>query len=155
MRKRRAVSPLLAVIILIGITVVGGVIVNDSLFNILGSALTQIEYKVTDLRLEKNAEGSCYFSIGLFNSGTEIIKRVNVKTTLDNGEDWIFEFENLGDGLAPHDTTSVFEQIPFTNDAICGNFTLSNIYSISINASSVVSSSNILKAIKVGNVTQT
>ena len=155
MKSRRAVSPLLAVIILIGITIVGGVLVNDSVVNLIIPQLSQMEYKITDLRMEKNSKGACYFSVEIFNSGTEVIKKAHLKTTLDSGEDWVMPFDGLGEGLNPGESAEIFEQIPFTNDVICGNFTVAKTYSFSINASSAVSSANFLHPMKVSNVTQT
>ena len=155
MRKKRAVSPSLAVIMLIGITIVGGVILNESVLQIIVPNLTQIEYKITDLKLQKNDLGSCYLTVEVYNSGIEIIEKLHLKTTLDSGEDWVKDFDDIDEGLGPGNSAKIFEQIPYTNDVVCGNFTVSNTYSFSINASSAESTANILQVLKVENVTQT
>jgi len=154
MRKRRAISPILAVIILMTITIMGGGILYGIQNQILVTGLSKLDLRITDLKLEKDVNGSCYFQSVFYNSGTELIQKIHLKTTLDNGEDFVREIDNFGSGLVPRNSTEYFQFLESTNSE-CGNFTTSNTYSIFVNASSIDSKFGIIQSMKVENVTKT
>jgi hypothetical protein len=155
MRTRRAITPILSVIILIGISVVGGSLLYSVQTQALTTGLSNIKLSVTDLKMEKDSTGACYFQSTVYNSGTESIKFINLKTTLDNGEDFDFEGGfSFGSSLEPGDSTEKPLWLPNTN-LNCGNFTIPNTYNVRINATSMNSEFSIITPMKVENVTAT
>lgn len=154
MGTRRAISPILAVVILMTIATMGGGILYGIQNQLLVTGLAKMDLRVIDLRLEKDMNGSCYFQTVFYNSGTEMIQKIHLKTTLDDGEDFVREINNFGVGLVPGNTTETFEIMEFSNFQ-CGNFTTSNTYSVFVNASSSDSKFSTIQTMKVENVTQT
>lgn len=153
MRKRRGVSPILSIMILISIATVGGGLMYSIQNQFLTVALNALEIRVTDLKIEKDANGACYFQALFHNSGTEPISKISLKTTLDNGEDFVRTVDNFGPQFVPGNSTK-FELIPMTNATQCGNFTISNTYSFRINASSTDSTFATIALVQVTNVTR-
>jgi flagellin-like protein len=151
MKCRRAISPILAVVILIGIAIAGGVFLSTAQSQYMNTAFSDIEYRVTDLRLEKVSGNSCFFVAALYNSGTIPITRTLINATLDSGESWFPKAGSLVDTIQPRQTMSVFEQ--FSGNA-CGNLTTSNTYSIGIEAKSDLSSYKTVVPVKVGDATR-
>lgn len=150
MKQRRAVTPILAIIILIGIAIVGGVFLSTAQNQILSVALNEIEYKVTDLRMEKDSKGTCYFFVNLYNSGTEPILSTKINTTSDHNSDWFPKNSTkLTTGISPGQTLSMFES--FSGNS-CGNFTTSKTYIVGFEANSQLSSSKIIAPMKVTDV---
>ncbi len=139
MKHRRGVTPILAVIILIGIAIVGGVFLSSTQNQILSATLSEIEYRVTDLKMEKDSSGTCYFSATLHNTGTEEIMSTKINITSDGGFDWFPKSQLTS--VSPSQTFPVFE--PFSGNS-CGNFTASKTYSVGFEASSQSSSSKII-----------
>lgn len=150
MKTRRAVSPIIGVIILIGIAVVGGALLNSAQSQFLNTAFTQIEYKVTEMRLEKDSHGSCFFFAKIHNSGTEPIVTTKINTTTNGGLQWFPTNSALSSTIQPTQNLDVFEA--FSGNA-CGNFTTGNTYSIGLEASSPSSSFKTVYPIKVRDVT--
>ncbi len=151
MKCRRGVTPILAVIILIGVAVVGGALLSSAQNQFLITALHGIEYQVTDLRLEKDSNGSCFFFAKMYNSGTEPIIKTKINTTANNGEQWFPEDrdQKLVNTVLPSETLDFFE--PFSGNA-CGNFTTSDTYSIGFEALSTSSSYKTIVPLKVKDV---
>lgn len=148
MKCRRAVTPILAVIILIGIAIAGGAFLSSTQNQILSATLSEIEYKVTDLRMEKDSKGTCYFFANLHNSGTESILSTKINITSDGGFDWFPKNSILTTSVSPDQTLSVFES--FSGNS-CGNFTVSKTYSVGFEANSQ-SSSKIIYPLKITEV---
>lgn len=153
MRNRRAISPILAVIILMTIATMGGGILYGIQNQILVTGLSKLDLRIVDLRLEKDVNGSCYLQTIFYNSGTELIQKIHLKTTLDDGEDFVRQINNFGGGLVPGNSTGNFEIMESSNFQ-CGNFTASNTYSVFVNASSNDSKFSTVKIMKVENMTQ-
>jgi flagellin-like protein len=145
MRARRGITPIFAVVILIGIAVVGGAFLSSAQTQLLNTSLTDLEYRVTDLRLEKDSGGTCFFSAKLYNSGTEPISKTVIHTTFDSGEQWSPQDPNLTSTIQPTNSTKVF--VPFTGNP-CGNVTVSNTYSVGIEAHSASSSYKTVQQLK-------
>jgi hypothetical protein len=151
MTKRRGISPMLAVIILMTISIIGGGMLYGIQNQIFVVGLSILEIRPIDLRLEKNTDGSCYVQSVFYNSGTELIQDIRIKTTLDSGEDFVRILPDLQAGLSPGDSIEDF----FTPIRVeCDNFTIANTYSIFVNASSAESSFSTIKSIKVENITR-
>lgn len=119
----------------------------------LTSSLSSLELRATDMRLEKDSQGSCYLQTVFYNSGTELIENIKLKMTLDNGDDYVWSINGLGDGLVPGNSTEYFDFIPST-ETHCSNISVSNTYSFFVNASSTESSFSTIVSIKVENVTK-
>jgi len=152
MRTRKAITPILSVIILIGISVLGGSLLYSVQTQALTTGLSNIKLSITDLQMEKDSTGACYFESTVYNSGTESVKSIDLKTTLDSGEDFDFEGGfNFGGSLEPGDSTEKPLWLSNTNFN-CGNFTISNIYSVRINATSENSEFSIIVPMKIENV---
>lgn len=147
MRKSKGITPIMSVVILIGIAVVGGLFLNAISQQFSSSALTTLKYSVNDLRIEKSNDGACFFSVNLYNSGTVPVQKTTIKTTLDNGEDWAHEeFNGTKTIIVPKEELS--KVVTFDGND-CGNFTTGNTYSMFINASSTESSFSTIKSIKI------
>ena len=146
MKKRSGISPLLGVMILIGLSLVGALFLNDVSTKVLQTSFSDLEYTITDLRIEKDSIGGCYFTVSLQNTGSVSITNTNVKTTLDSGDDEIIFENNI-----PIDPLSSFKDIKFfdATSFTCGNFTTSNTYSVQINATSNDSTFATLIPIKI------
>lgn len=153
MQSRRAVSPVLAIVILMGIAVVGGGILSSTQNIFLQTALSEMEFKITGLKLEKDSEGGCYLFFSVYNSGSQLIQKADFKTTI-NSTDWTFNISEIGTGLEPGNSTKVFKTTEEIGKNICGNFTTSNTYSVSINGSSPTSTYNVIKAIQAKEVSR-
>ncbi|MBS3923164.1 MAG: hypothetical protein KGZ37_08480 [Nitrosarchaeum sp.] len=153
MRARRGISPILSIIILIGISVAGGSLLYNVQSQVLITGLSATTLKITDLKMEKDSQGACYFQAKVYNSGTDFVKSIHLKTTLDSGDDYVLQFDSFGDVLVPGNST-VKELFMPPGNPNCGNFTISNVYSVKINATSVDSEFSIIKSMKVENVTK-
>ncbi|MFB5628986.1 MAG: hypothetical protein ACE5RR_03540 [Nitrosarchaeum sp.] len=151
MITKRGISPILSIMILIGISVAGGSLLYNVQNQVLTAGLSTTALKITDLKIEKDIHGACYFQAKIHNSGTNSINSIHLKTTLDSGEDFVLQFDNFGDMLIPGNSTSK-ELFMTQSNPNCGNFTVSNVYSIRINATSVDSGFSIIKPMKVESV---
>ncbi|NIP62692.1 MAG: hypothetical protein GWN01_03620 [Nitrosopumilaceae archaeon] len=134
MKKRRGVSPILGIIILIGIALVGGAFLNGISQNFFASSMSTVKYSINDLRIEKDSNEVCFLGISLYNSGTLPIKKTTVKTTLDNGKDWAHSDLN-GTTILIEPKGQLEKTIRFDGNN-CGNFTVGNSYSLFINGTS-------------------
>jgi hypothetical protein len=148
---RKGISPMLSVTILIGIAVLGGSVLYGIQNKFLESSLAQIDLRIVDLKIEKDAENSCYFQAKFYNSGTESINFIHVKTTMDNGEDYVDSVDLDSNGLVPGSFEEEFD-FKLVGDPECDNFTVSNVYPMQVNASSADSAFSIIKPVKIENV---
>ncbi|HXG13931.1 MAG TPA: archaellin/type IV pilin N-terminal domain-containing protein [Candidatus Nitrosotenuis sp.] len=148
MKSRRAVSPILAVIILIAIAVVGGAFLSNAQSQYLNTAFSGVEYRVSDLRLEKHSN-SCFLVAKIYNSGTEPIILTKINATLDSGEAWFPTHSSLSSTIKPTQALDLF--LHFSGN-VCGNFTTSNTYSFGVEASSESSSYKTVVPLKVKEV---
>ena len=151
MKNRRGITPIFAVIILIGIALVGGVFLNGISQNFFASSMSALKYNVNDLRIEKDSNNVCFLSVSLYNSGTLPIQKTTIKTTLDNGDDWAHEQLNGTTTLIePKDK---LEKVIRFDGVTCGNFTVGNTYSMFVNASSSESSFATIVPVEIGGIT--
>ncbi|QLH08009.1 archaellin/type IV pilin N-terminal domain-containing protein [Nitrosopumilus ureiphilus] len=148
MRNRRAITPILSGIILMAITIMGGSILYGIQNQVMVAGLSSIELRIIDLKLEKDVNNSCYFQTVFYNSGSESIQEISLKTTLDSGEDFVRKINNFGGELVPRNSTEYFEFLESSN-LECGNFTRSNTYSVFVNATSSDSKFSTIKALKI------
>lgn len=154
MNSRRAISPILAVILLMTIAILGGGILYGIQTQVLVVGLSSLDFRITDLSFQKDEQGACYFHMTLYNSGTETINNIYLETVRDDGENFNKTLTSFGDDLVPKNTAEYFEFFNSTSIE-CKNFTVSNTYPIFVNASSFESNFGFIKAVKVENVNQT
>jgi len=69
--KKRAISPLIATIILIAICVVGGILVYSIFYSTAGTMSARGQVSVETIDLVKNTEGNATFSITVKNTGNK------------------------------------------------------------------------------------
>lgn len=153
MASRRAISPVLAVVILMGIAVVGGTLLASTQNVFLQTALSELKYTITDLRLEKDSQGSCYLFLSIHNSGSEVIKKAHFKTVGDSGHDQPSDDSVIVTDLEPAKNETITKFFD-SSSSFCGNFTSSNTYSFSINGSSTDSTFTVIKAVTVKEVSR-
>lgn len=134
---RRGITPILSVVILIGIALVGGVLLNGLSKDFTGKTFAQIEYKVSDVNLKKDSTGSCYFSLTLYNTGTLPIIMTAVNATFTNNTKW--SPPELVDAITKEPGHSYENTVMFGGHA-CGNVTVGSTYVIRILANSEDSS---------------
>jgi len=79
--KRRGISPLIATIILIAITVAGGLLVYSAFFSTAGVLSAKGQVAVENVKLVKETDGKVYFAITIKNTGNKPVSGLNV--TLD------------------------------------------------------------------------
>ena len=76
--SRRAISPLIATIILIAICVVGGLLVYSIFMSTSGTMSAKGQVSVEAVDLVKNTEGNATFSITIKNTGNKPVVSLNV-----------------------------------------------------------------------------
>ncbi|MEM3064555.1 MAG: hypothetical protein QW177_04195 [Candidatus Nitrosotenuis sp.] len=130
---RRGITPILSVVILIGIALVGSILLNGIFKDFVGKAFAQIEYRVSEVNLRKDSSGACYFSITLHNTGTLPITKTSVNSTFTNNTRWnpgeLSDLTIIEPGHS-YENTVVFGGHP------CGNVTVGGTYVIRISAGS-------------------
>ncbi|MEM0235624.1 archaellin/type IV pilin N-terminal domain-containing protein [Thermofilum sp.] len=124
MRARRGISPLIATIILIAITVAGGLLIY-SMFLSTGSIWgAKGQVAVENVKLVKDSSGSVLFSITLKNTGNKPVQSLTVKLA-GQKVDW-----NFTGTLQPGQSTSFVGDAP----AITGDYIIGNSYTVAIEA---------------------
>ncbi len=108
LKKRRGISPLLATIIVLAITLAIGGFVYAWTFGLIRTGSAVADYAVTDVKLLKTSGGDSYFSITVKNTGTVTASTVNVTApsgvTLDGASS--FTLTNLAPGHTNSTTVS-------------------------------------------------
>lgn len=89
MNNRRGVSPVLGVIILMGIALAGGIILTNISNQLFVTGFNTAKYQITELTLQKDSGGSCYLFVSLYNSGSEPMKSTLVEMQFDNGTSFV------------------------------------------------------------------
>ncbi|MEM2188680.1 MAG: archaellin/type IV pilin N-terminal domain-containing protein [Nitrososphaerota archaeon] len=123
--KRRGISPLIATIILIAITVAGGLLIY-SMFLSTGSIWgAKGQVAVENIKLVKDSSGSILFSITLKNTGNKPVQSLTIKLA---GQ--VVVDETLTNPLQPGQSTSYVGGAP----QIQGGYIIGNSYTVSIEA---------------------
>ncbi|WP_048195634.1 archaellin/type IV pilin N-terminal domain-containing protein [Candidatus Nitrosotenuis uzonensis] len=134
---RRGITPILSVVILIGIALVGSVLLNGLSKDFAGKTFAQIEYKVSNVNLKKDSAGSCYFSLTLHNTGTLPITMTTINATFTNNTKW--NPPELVDATTK-EPGHTYENTVMFDGHTCGNVTVGNTYVVRILANSADSS---------------
>jgi len=126
-RKIRAISPLIATIILIAITIVGGLLIYNLFFATSSTASSTSAISVQNIDLVvPGGSGNAQFSITVKNAGNKPIAGYNITIYGDAGS----KQSLIGSGLniQPGQTFSNQTSIPKT----VANFTVGNYYAVNI-----------------------
>jgi len=84
MRNKRAISPLIATIILISICIAGGLLIYTIFFSTIGTMSTTLSIEVVNLDLVKTT-GRVTYSVSIKNTGNKHISSISI--TIGPGED--------------------------------------------------------------------
>lgn len=146
MGNRRGVSPVLGVIILMGIALAGGVILTNISNQLFVTGFNAAKYQITELTLQKDSGGSCYLFVSLYNSGSVPVNSTLVEMKFDNGTSFV----------PVNSTTLVLPGKNFTSfnklDGNNCNFTLDSSYGVRIHGLSNNSSFATTSLVKVKEV---
>jgi flagellin-like protein len=122
--KRRAISPLIATIILIAICISGGLLVYSAFFSTAGTLSAKGQVTVEAMDLVKNTEGHVNFSIVVKNTGN---KPVTTLTVTLNGE-------TAAQVTLPSDILQPGQSASYSASALAKEYVVGNSYNVVINA---------------------
>lgn len=100
---RRAISPILATIVLIAITVAGGLLVYNVFFATAGTLSARTQVEIESVNMVKTTSGATVFSITLQNTGNKFLNSVAYTVTGDTGT-LTATLNNLQPGQSQSDT---------------------------------------------------
>jgi flagellin-like protein len=128
--SRRAISPLIATIMLIAICVAGGLLVYTIFFSTAGTISAKGQLTVEAIDLVKQTDGAVAFTITIKNSGNKPISAPTsyLNVTLKGTE---YEVPLPSGGLQPGQSTSFIQNF---DAAHAGVFTIGNTYTVTIKA---------------------
>ncbi|MBO3809761.1 MAG: hypothetical protein FGF50_09250 [Candidatus Brockarchaeota archaeon] len=129
MVRRRAISPLIATIILIAICVVGGLMVYSVFMSTSSTLAAKGQVSVETVDLVKQTTGETTFSITVKNTGNKPAKSLTVKLAGGAAQNLKFNGENVSDTnpLQPGQSASLVY-------SPTGTFVVGNSYNIVIEA---------------------
>jgi len=123
---KRAISPLIATIILISICVAGGLLIYNVFFSTTGTLTAKGQVEVESMDLVKDTAGNVVFSITIKNSGNKPV--TELKVNLAGTE---YSVTLPGGSLQPGQSVSHVETSP---TAPAGGFVAGNSYNVVIKA---------------------
>jgi len=123
---RRAISPLIATIILIAITVAGGLMIYSIFLSTGGVLGAKGQVSVENVKLVKDSSGVVTFAITIKNTGNKPVA-ANGLTVKLAGQDVSI---SLANPLQPGQSVSVAAEAP----AIQGGYVIGNSYTVTISA---------------------
>jgi flagellin-like protein len=115
--KRRGISPLIATIILIAITVAGGLLVYSAFFSTAGVLSAKGQVAVENMKLVKPTTGKGNFTITIKNTGNKPVQELNV--TLDGEEKATVTLP--GNALQPGQSVYYSPQADLAKEYVIGN----------------------------------
>ena len=121
--SRRAISPLIATIILIAICVVGGLLVYSIFMSTSGTMSAKGQVSVEAIDLVKNTEGNATFSITIKNTGNKPVVSLKVTLQGQNPLDLKVAGNNISDNnpLQPGQSATVLLNIDAPAPYVVGN----------------------------------
>jgi flagellin-like protein len=130
-RKIRAISPLIATIILIAITIVGGLLIYNLFFATSSTASSTSAISVQNIDLVvPGGSGNAQFSITVKNTGNKPIKNYTITIIGENGQN--STSRNLSTQIQPGQTFSVqYTPVNATNKALL-TFVVGKYYAVNI-----------------------
>jgi len=126
-KSRRAISPLIATIILVSITIAGGLLIYNIFFSAAGTLMAKGQVEVEAMDLVKDTEGNAVFTITIKNTGNKPVTALSV--TLAGEAEASIDLSGVGGNLQPGQSVS------HMNDALAGSYVSGNSYNIVIEAS--------------------
>ena len=127
--SRRAISPLIATIILIAICVVGGLIVYSLFYSTSGTISAKGQVSVEAIDLVKQTDGTTTFSITIKNTGNKPAKILTVKLANEGAQNLTVAGQNVSDSnpLQPGQSATLI----YTPS---GSYVVGNSYNVVISA---------------------
>lgn len=126
MGSERAISPLIATVILIAIVVAGGLLVYSIFFSTSGTLTAKGQVTVEAIDLVKQTTGESVFTITIKNTGNKPVTALTV--TLASEADASVDLSSVGGNLQPGQSTS------YMNNALTGSYISGNSYNVVIKA---------------------
>jgi len=123
---RRALSPLIATIILIAITVAGGLMIYSMFLSTGGVLGAKGQVSVENVKLVKDSSGAVTFTITIKNTGNKPVAANGLTVKLAGREVSI----SLSNPLQPGQSVSIVAEAP----TIQGGYIIGNTYTVSIEA---------------------
>lgn len=128
-KSRKAISPLIATIILIAITVAGGLVIYTVFFSSAGTLTAKGQLTIEAVDLVKQTDGAAAFSITVKNSGNKPITDTNGLNVTLRGT--VYTVGLPSGGLQPGQSTSYVKTFTATEAA---GFVIGNAYTVVIEA---------------------
>ncbi|MEM2046638.1 MAG: archaellin/type IV pilin N-terminal domain-containing protein [Candidatus Jordarchaeales archaeon] len=125
-KSRRAISPLIATIILVSITIAGGLLIYNVFFSAAGTLMAKGQVEVEAVDLVKDTEGDAVFTITIKNTGNKPVTALAV--TLAGETEASIDLSGVGGNLQPSQSVS------HMNDALAGSYVSGNSYNVVIEA---------------------
>jgi len=123
----RAISPLIATIILISICVAGGLLIYSVFFSSAGTLTAKGQVSIESIDLVKDTAGNVVFSLTVKNTGNKPATAINVKLA---GESEVDILSEAGmSSLEPGQSVSYVKSSGFT-----GTYTSGNSYNVVVKA---------------------
>ena len=117
--RKKAISPMIATIILIAIALAGGLLVYTYMTSMAGVIGAKGQISVEAVDLVKDTEGNVIFSITVKNTGNKPIKQINI-TIAGESED-SFSGVSAAAPLQPGQTASYMKSSGFSGTYVVGN----------------------------------
>lgn len=157
MKSRSAVSPILGVVILIGITIAGGMMLSNISSQFYDVTLSEFEYTPYEINFQKDQDGDCYVFVGLENSGSESFNQTKISVTPEPLVSCTIAYHNST--VLPHEK---YEKLFWfsnktlidskTTNCNCTKFSIGKQYSFTITGNTNSSQSSINHLVKVNEV---
>jgi len=125
-KSRKAISPLIATIILVSITIAGGLLIYNIFFSAAGTLMAKGQVEVEAVDLVKDTEGNAVFTITIKNTGNKPVTALTV--TLADETEASIDLSGVGGNLQPGQSVS------YMNNALTGSYISGNSYNIVIEA---------------------
>lgn len=129
----RGISPLIATIILIAITVAIGATIYSYVSSMSGVLGTQLSIQVQSIDLIKTSQGTVLFSITVKNTGNKPITSCTVTLWADNGEVQAISIGSIDPGQAKS-TTVTNPTLASGSPPPAAQFTVGKTYPVKISA---------------------
>ena len=126
LKGKRAISPLIATVILIAICVAGGLLVYSIFFSTTSTITAKGQVSVEAIDLVKDTDGNAVFSITIKNTGNKPV--TDLKVNVNNEGEQSINLDAFPGGLQPGQSVS------YINDELTQNYVVGNSYNVVIMA---------------------
>jgi flagellin-like protein len=122
--KRRGISPLIATIILIAITIAGGLLIYSAFFSTAGVLSAKGQVAVENMKLVKATSGAVNFTITIKNTGNKPVSELNV--TLDG--------EATATVTLPGNALQPGQSVYYSPSSLTQSYVIGNLYTVIVSA---------------------